>query len=99
MPDGKELRAGLCEGVAHETTDSSQTGIAGANSVAALLLEVIEKRENVFRRDRGESEPINRTMEADAEKSQQQSEGVAVCGDRLGAELTLCEEVFGEEPL
>ncbi len=60
---------------------------------------MIEKSQDRFGSEGCQRELINRAVLTVRKESQKKPEGGSVAGARFGAELTLCGEVVGEEPL
>src|SRR6516165_1670203 len=85
--------------VVEERADRGQPRIAGAGATASLLFETGEEASDQIRIQVRQVE-LRRTLVAFAlSKAQQQTERVAVGGDRMGTYLALCEEALGEKAL
>ena len=82
---------------ADEGADGGQTRIAGLNAVASILFEVIEERQDDGRIEVVERERVGLPLAVLIEKGEQQTEGVAIGVDGLGADGPLLHEMVGEE--
>ena len=88
-------RAQRCE--ADERPYGGQTRIAGLNAVGAILFEVVEERQDHGSIEVVERERVGLPLAVLIEKGEQQSEGVAIGVDGLGADAPLLHEMVGEE--
>ncbi len=97
---GEEIQSGrLTENETGKGTDSREPKVARGRAVAAGTLQMIQKSENRLGGEGRQGEPIDRAAMVLGEKSQEEPEGSAVAGPRFGAEVALCGEVIGKEPL
>ena len=93
-------RGGVAQGgVAHERVDRGQPGVAGADAVAALGLEVVEEVQHERRVEVGQSERGGWSSGALLGEAQQQLERVAVGLDGAGAGAALGDQAPQEEVL
>ena len=86
-------------GVAHERVDRGQAGVAGADAVAALGLQVVEEIQHQWRVQVGQSERGGWFTAALLGEAQQQLERVAVGLDGAGAGAALGDQAAQEEVL
>ena len=86
-------------GVSEQRVDRGEAGVAGAGAVAALVLEVVEKRGDQRRVQIGDIELGWLAAQALGGEAQQQLERVAVGGDRVRAGASLADQPVGEERL
>lgn len=82
-----------------EASDRGQTGVPGANGIVTHGLEMVEKRQDGIRIERCERELVSVATVVIAEKSEQQTKGVAISGDGLRAHVAMRHQMFREVPL
>src|SRR6516162_2630416 len=85
--------------VVEERADRGQPRVAGTGTTASLLFETGEEAPDQVRVQVRQVELRGPLVAFTLRKAQQQTERVAVGGDRMGAYLALCEEALGEEAL
>jgi hypothetical protein len=85
--------------VAEEGVQRGQAGVAAAGTVAALAFQVIEELTDESGVKVSEYKTGGGAAKAIGGEAQQQAEGVAVGGHRVGACPPLLEEALGEERL
>jgi hypothetical protein len=85
--------------VAEQRMDSGEPGIAGPNTVPALLLQVIQKRRHQWCIEVVEVDGRGRLPNALLGEAEQQPPRVPIAGDGLGAGVALPDQSVGEEPL
>ena len=86
-------------GVAEQRVDRCQPGVAGADAVAALVLEVVEERGDQWRVEVADVELAGLAAGPLGGEREQQPERVAVGGDRVRAGVALPDQPLGEERL
>ena len=86
-------------GIPIERVDRRQAGVSGAGAVAAVGLEVIEERGDGVGVEIGDVEHRRFPPATRGGEPQQQSDRVAVGGDRVRAGVALLEQSLGEERL
>ena len=86
-------------GVVVERVDRCQPGVAGADGVVAVVLEMVEERDDQRRVEIGDVELVGLFAGALGGESEQQPDRVPVGGDRVRAGLALADEIVGEEGL
>ena len=86
-------------GVSEQRVDRCQAGVAGADAVAALALEVVEERGDQWRVQVADVELAWRVAKTRCGEREQQLERVAVGGDRVRAGAPLPDQPLGEERL
>jgi hypothetical protein len=86
-------------GEAEEAADGGQAGVAGADAVVALNLEVGEEVADQSGVEIAQIELVGRLAGALLRVAQEQPPGVPVGGDGVGAGLALVAEPLGEERL
>ena len=92
--------SGLVErDVVDEGMNGGEAHVACPGRVAAVVLDVIEKRADKRRIERIERESRWRRAEMHLREVQQEAEGVPVRSDRMGARPSLPEQAVGEERL
>ena len=89
----------LERGVSEQRADRGQPRVAGADLVAALVLEVIEERADQRRLKIVDVEIARRGAGLLGDEGEQQPDRVAVCGDRVRARALLPDQPVGEERL
>lgn len=85
--------------VAKERVNRGQTRIAGSTTVAAPLLEVLEKPPDERGLDLLRFQHRGRLAQLVGGEAEEQTKRVAVAGDRMRARLPLSEQAVGEEAL
>jgi hypothetical protein len=88
---GVSQRAVVKEGV-----DRGEPDVAGAGGVPALLLEVLKKRADRRRVEVGDLQLRWRRPGCPVDVAKEESEGVAVAGDRVRADASLTDQPVGE---
>ena len=83
--------------IGEQGPDGGQTGIAGANIVAPLMLQMIEEVTDEVGVDILEGQILRRLAENPVGVVDEQPERVAVAGHGVGTDLTLLHEILGEE--
>jgi len=86
-------------GEAKQRVDRRQSGVARADRVVALVLEMLEERGDQRRVEIVEVKPRRLFARSLLGEGQQQSQRVAVGGDRMRAGAALVREAVGEERL
>ena len=84
-------------GEADEGADGGQTRIAGLNAVASILFKVVEEGQDDGCIEVVEHERVGLPLAVLIKKGEQQTEGVAIGVDGLGADGLLLHEMVGEE--
>ena len=84
---------------AEQGVDRGQPGVAAADGVAPLALEVVEERADHGRVQVSDIEPARWGSGARRGEAEQQPQGVAVGGDRVRAGPALGDQPLGEERL
>ena len=79
--------------------DRREPGVEGARSVATLAFEVVEERGNPGRVEVLDIERRRLLAGLPLNEGQEQSEGVAIGGDRVRAGVSLVDQPVGEERL
>jgi len=82
-----------------QRVDRGQSGVAGADAVAALLLEVVQERADHRRVQLVDVQPGGRDTGAGGDVTEQQPHRVAVGGDGVVAGVLLPDQPVGEERL
>ncbi len=96
----EECMGGLAQGhVAEEGTDCGQASVSCACGVAPLGLEVVEELADEARVEVFDPELRRGLSELFGREAQQQTEGIAVSGDGVGARPSLSKQAVGEEGL
>ncbi len=86
-------------GEAEQGVDRGQSGVAAADGVAPLALDVVEERADHWRVQVGEVEPARHGAGALRGEVKEQPDGVAVGGDRVRAGPPLADQPLGEKRL
>jgi hypothetical protein len=82
-----------------ESVDGAQTIVAAASAVAAILFEMLEKRAHQFGIQVFHLQIAGVATVMFGSKFEQQSEGISITGDGVGAGAQLSQQSVGKEPL
>jgi hypothetical protein len=85
-------------GVMKEGTHGGQPGVAAANAIAPVLLQMREEGEDALGGECLQGQSGWGDLPRALEKAQEQPEGIAVGGHGAGAHIALLHQMFGEEP-
>ena len=85
--------------IAEERTNGGETKVAGASHIVAVSLTVIEKGPDQRCIEVLPGELRRYSVLLSMNKLEQQTKGVAIASDGMGAHIPLVHESFGEEPL
>ena len=93
------IGSGVGENEVNEAANRSQARVARSDRIAPLGLEMLEKSEHGLGREGVKSQFINGAAQVIGDKSKEQTEGIAVSGDSLRADVALVDQVVGKIPL
>jgi hypothetical protein len=85
--------------VSEESVDGAHPTVTSASAVAAILLKMLEERAYQLGIQVLDVQLTGLTPVMFGSKFQQQSEGVAITGNRVGAGAQLPQQSVGKEPL
>jgi hypothetical protein len=84
---------------AEERMDGGQASVSGANAIAPVRLEMLQERDDERSVEIGHEQSRRGLAHALLAEREEESERVAIRGDRVGACISLTQEAVGEERL
>src|SRR3546814_18068614 len=82
-----------------ERPDRGETCVAASNTVASILLEMVQEGEQQRRVEIGQSDGAGRSTECCRRVVEEQAQGIPVCRYGLSADRTLPAEMIQQEAL
>src|SRR3546814_10083146 len=97
--DRRQRRKVVMRCIFKERPDRGETCVAASNTVASILLEMVQEGEQQRRVEIGQSDGAGRSTECCRRVVEEQAQGIPVCRYGLSADRTLLAEMIQKEAL